>query len=166
MMRKICFVAIIPLCLFACKKNNVVDPMLLSTAEQSIRFCVNEYVRLSGNTLSDEVDKAYVHVSLNRFGVLFVRGEVGTFGKRTSNYKAYLNCDVVASAGLLKIYYLGSFMSDPLIKDPDADTIDHNFYEKKVKELLYKRSGDKFIFVAGQNFVEPVFHSDMPPVLY
>ena len=162
MMKGICLILMLALCLFACGEKNMAETDIFSTAERAVKLCVSEYTRLSGKALFSEVDTAYVHISANRFGVLFTHGEVGTFGERSQDYRAYLSCGVLASDDL-NIYYMDSPMSVPLIENPESDSIDGDFYEGNVKELIYRRSGNEFTFVAAQDFVEPDLN--LPPRL-
>lgn len=154
MNRNVCLVVILAASSFFCGEKNMAETDSLGMVERAISLCVSEYSRLSDEAFFSEVDKAYVHVSSNLFGVIFARGEVGTFGERSKDYRAYLSCGVDASDGL-KIFSLVSPMSDPLIELPESESIDHDFYKGNVKELLYKRSGDQFIFVVSQDFEEP-----------
>jgi len=123
---------------------------------QNIKLCYEQYERLSGKEIFREAEKAYVHVSGSRFGVLFVRGEVGTFGPPSDDYQAFLSCSVFASDDKAEIYYLGEPLKDPLIGDlENAFRVDEGFYDGHVVELLYVREGDKFLFKKSQKFVEP-----------
>lgn len=124
---------------------------------QTIKLCYEQYERLRGKPISREVDKAYIHVSGSRIGVLFVRGEVGTFGPRSEDYEAFLSCSVFLSENKTEIYYLGAPLKDPLIGDlENAFRVDEGFYDGPVVELLYIREGEEFLFKKSQKFVEPI----------
>src|SRR5262245_7274174 len=84
---------------------------------RAIDLCVGEYTRLSGRVLDPEVDRAYVLAGVGQLDVLLTRGEVGTFGKRSESYRAYLSCGVLSSDSI-KIIFLGEPLQDPLIDVP------------------------------------------------
>ena len=154
MMRWSCLGIVLALFSSAYGEKNMAELHTRSNAERAVALCVSEYVRLSGKVFFEEVDRAYVHVSSGRFGVLFARGEVGTFGERSQGYRAYLSCGVL-DAGGLSIYNMHSPMTVPLVEKPESNVIDRDFYEGDVIELLYMKSGDRFSLVAVQDFSVP-----------
>lgn len=150
--------------LAACTNKNTIEADLVRDAERAITLCVSEYTRLSGKEFFDEVDRAYVGVVPTQFGIIFTHGEMGTFGKYSEDYENHLTCLIVIS-GTMKIYFLGDPLGHSLINLPSFDSLRRELNEENARDMLYKRDGDRFVFVAIQKMmVEPDYGDLLPKV--
>lgn len=121
----------------------------VSVIQKSVALCVQRYEERTGQSLSSDIDRAYVHVSLDRFGIFFTHGEVGSFGPRSRDYEYFFGCGVHVSSSQTDIYYLGKPEEDAII-DRGMRTIDRGFYGEQVEEAVFMRSGVGFVFKAKQ----------------
>src|SRR5690606_13271202 len=81
-------------------------PAYVENGRLAIELCAQEYTKLANRPFLSEVDRAYVYVVSDQLDVLFTRGEVGTFGKRSSTYSAILGCGVLFNqAKASEIYF-------------------------------------------------------------
>ena len=160
MTRAICLAIMLAFCPYAHGEKGAASASLVGTAEQVIDFCMSEYSRLSGKAFFSEVDRAYVHTSADRFFVLFAHGEFGTFGapSRHGDYRRYLNCSVLVSGDMV-LYGMALSLFDRLFEYPDDESYKDFFRalnkssdEGFVRELLFKRQDNQFVFVASQYF--------------
>lgn len=150
--------------LAACTNKYTIDANLVRDAERAINLCVSEYTRVSGKEFFDEVDRAYVEVVPAQFGIVFTHGEMGTFGRYSEDYENHLTCLIVIS-GAMKIYFLGDPLGHSLINLPSFDSLSGEFNDENASEMLYKRDGDRFVFVAIQKMnVEPDYGDLLPKV--
>lgn len=163
MTRNICIVFALTVLLTACTNKSEVVTDLVRDAEGAINLCVSEYTRMSEKEFFSEVDRAYVHVVPNQFGIIFTHGEMGTFGEYSEDYENHLTCLVVVSGGM-RIYFLGDPFGHILIDSPDSNSLEKGFYKENVNEMLYKRNGDRFVFVAMQKLVEPDYGDRKPKI--
>ncbi len=126
--------------------NAAVERSLVGSA---ISLCLEKYEEKAGKPLLaiDEVDRAYVHSSadLRKLDVLFARDEVGSFGKRSENYRPFQRCSIkVGKNNVMNVIYLGGFGIDSLIDDGDIDSFDMKFYDGTVREYLFEVVDNKF----------------------
>ncbi len=158
MKAKLALVLLVCLCA-ACatnsqSSNSITDQGVVSSA---ISLCLAEHEVITGEWLlsSADIDRAYVHTTadLNKLDVLFARGEVDAFGKRSANYEPFQRCSLqVSKKGALSIIYLGEFGADALIADVNIDAFDDEFYKGEVDEHLFEVVGGEFRYVRSRDF--------------
>lgn len=117
---------------------------------EAIELCLAEYTKVKGDDFPPEVDRAYIHASDDIFGVLFARGEVGTFGPRATNYQAFVSCMVMRPG--MRVQELIEGYSVLIGENEILD--EYGFYDGPLAELLYVRDGMKFVFRQGQVFAQ------------
>lgn len=119
---------------------------------EQITLCMTEYTRLAGKPIADEIDRVYIHVFKNLDGLLFTKGAVGTFGKRSPTYASWLGCAVKKG----EIVSLKEPFTRILVRDSgnEVSKAYKEYHEGTVIELLYLRDGDRFEFCCSQPFDE------------
>ncbi|MDE0155658.1 MAG: hypothetical protein OXS28_08660 [Gammaproteobacteria bacterium] len=134
---------------YATMSEDVVD-IILTRGYKEISLCINEYTRLTGESISDEIDRVYLEVFKNLDGLLFTKGAVGTFGKRSPTYGARLSCAVKND----RVIYLEVPLRQLLIHDSNNDISKayEEYHQGTVIELLYLRNNDRFEFCCSQPF--------------
>lgn len=127
----------------------------------AIELCIRRFGESQAERpFPPEVDRAYVHVSGDVFAVTFTRGELGTFGNRSDNFRTFLSCGLVQNNAKFEILYLGSLLEPPFVDSDDLDLVFGHFYERDVIEALFLRYGDEFQFKAMQDFTLPILNED------
>jgi hypothetical protein len=128
--------------------------------KEAIKLCMMKYTALTGEAMPEEIDRVYIDVFQDSYSVAFVHGAVGTFEKRSLDYKSVLVCAV--SDG--EIDLMEEPMKDALFKRPGYDTFeDYEEYEKgSVTELLYKRVNGQFEYCCSQPFDEKNIDKNNP----
>jgi len=122
---------------------------LAKLGNEAISLCLSEYASIKGESFPPEVDRAYIHAGQDMLGIVFSRGETGTFGKRDANYQAFVSCGV----GLQPAMHVQDLREGySILKERDVVADDTAFYEGHIDELLYLRDGVKFNFSQGQVF--------------
>ncbi len=151
------FSVIIMLSVSGCIRQNVKNiTSVKSDSFKAISLCMSEYSKTNNKTLFDDVSRIYVHVSLNKFGIIFARGEVGTFSKRSENYKAYLSCGII-NKDRMEIFFLGEPNNDAIVRASDINKIEDGFYDSDVLELLFLKDENDIQFYDLQPLSENNF---------
>lgn len=128
-------------------------PAYVENGRLAIELCAQEYTKLANRPFLSEVDRAYVYVVSDQLDVLFTRGEVGTFGKRSSTYSAILGCGVLFNqAKASEIYFLSRPLRDPLIHREDVPQVTDRVLKEPIWELLYIMEGEHLKFTKGHEF--------------
>ncbi|WP_444897526.1 hypothetical protein [Microbulbifer sp. SSSA005] len=136
--------------LFSVKLHAIGDYSQLSErGVKAIDLCLVEYTRIKGNVFPEDIDRAYVYVGKNMMGVLFTRGEIGTFGKRSTSYQAFVSCGVSLHPRLQVRDLMDGYS---VLKGADITTEEPDLRNEHVDELLYFRNGMAFSFSKGQTF--------------
>ncbi|RTE85931.1 MULTISPECIES: hypothetical protein [Gammaproteobacteria] len=144
-MRTLGFCSMILICFSVCGEEYFSNDEIVSDSLEAVHLCLKEYSELFESGLSEEVDRVYVHFSPEVMGVIFTRGEAGSFGERSNNYRAFLSCGVSMSPSF-QIYFLGSPSLEPLIELSGANDFDNALYSQAFRELMFVWDGDKFNF--------------------
>ncbi|GAB4201389.1 MAG: hypothetical protein Tsb002_37960 [Wenzhouxiangellaceae bacterium] len=114
----------------------------LTKSLQAINKCVAAYQELNNGKNIDDHDNVYVHAGKNITGVMFTKGNVGSFEPRSEDYNLVMSCGVNISNDY-EIYYLGSPMSDPLI-DVSNEGIDSDLYKDCIIEIQYQNENGNY----------------------
>lgn len=85
-----------------------------------IAACLDELEHRAGQALAPEADRAYVYANENHYWVYFTHGDLGTFGRRSPDYRVLLDCGAVYGSPP-ETLFLGEPMQDPLLDTPDRD---------------------------------------------
>jgi|SRR5690606_16368266 len=135
----------------ACAMSDYSD--LSKAGEEAIALCLSRYEQIKESDFPNEVDRAYVyageHQNKDVFGILFTRGEMGTFGNRDAFYQALVSCDVLLKP---EMYVNNLREGYSILKEGEVSVDDTAFLKGHVKELLYLRQGGEFTFDKGQIF--------------
>ena len=96
--------------------------------------------------LPDEANFAYVMIFNKGTMVSFTREAVGTFGKRSEDYRQYWVCGFTDEG----LSYVRATLSDPILDLPGGSAIED--YDGNVKELLFKKVDGEFGYCCSQPF--------------
>ncbi len=128
----------------------------LVDATAAMNLCAAEAGHFLGHDEIRDADRAYVEMFKNGYTVSFSRGEVGTFGKRASNYKQIFACGLSGN----DIVFLGVPFKDPFIDKPASNNIQN--YKENVVELLFRRADGGFAYCCSQVFHENNLYKHNP----
>jgi len=122
---------------------------LANHGSEAIEMCRAEYIKITGAALPLDIDNVYVHAGKTMFALLFTHGDLGTFRERSKDYRARISCYVF----LRPTMQVQDLREGPKILKASATMIDDaSFYEEKIYELLFSRSGPQFTFEDMQIF--------------
>ncbi|HEX7061820.1 MAG TPA: hypothetical protein VF200_07595 [Woeseiaceae bacterium] len=115
---------------------------------QAIRLCLGESKARTGRALAGDADRAYVYARGGSWWIYFTRGDSGTFGYRSDDYRILLTCGVTGTSGLT-VVFLGETMQDPIIDLPKRP----NFVTPEGStELMFRRDNGAFQYCCSQPF--------------
>ncbi len=144
-------------CAFA--GNDMLANNKILEAHKAVELCVSEYGRLSNKAISERIDRVYVLVSNEKMDLLFARGEVGTFGNRSANYRSFFSCGIL-NAENHELYFLGEPLKDPLVSKPNIPQITESGYAEMLWDLLFLKKASGFEFSESKIFstddIEPL----------
>ena len=121
------------------RDSNVEKLSLNKCLLSSSKFVEYEYI--------NKFEKAYVRVSDTNIDLVFTRGNIGTFDKRSIDYKPMLFC---ITSRNLEIQFLASSMRNVFIDNFSGST-SPDYNNSKVMEYLYiKNSKGTFEYKAKQ----------------
>lgn len=125
-------------------------------AKEVIDICIDRITQLTGKESLEDADHIYVDIFPKGYMVAFTKGEVGTFSKRSKNYRQILACGVSEN----QIVFLGSPLKDALIDRMRNYPFDD--YDEDVMELLFKLKNGTFEFCCSQKFDEKNIKKNNP----
>ena len=128
----------------------MVNDKFVESGNKAIDLCIAHYEALAKQDFFVDVDRAYVLATDEKMDILFSKGEVGTFGKRSEGYRSYLACGVLSS-GEMEIYFLGEPLKDTLVEVAGVKQISEMPNVEAV-DLLFLRDEKGFKFSDSQNF--------------
>ncbi|MBM68777.1 MAG: hypothetical protein CME43_04810 [Haliea sp.] len=112
-------------------------------------MCRTEYTKITGTELPLDINNVYVHAGKTMFALLFTHGDLGTFRERSKDYRARISCYVF----LRPTMQVQDLREGPKILKESATMIDDaSFYEEKIYELFFSKSGPQFTFEDMQIF--------------
>jgi len=117
---------------------------LITNSKHAIDLCMEEYLMKSGNPAPDEIDSIVVQSFSNGYGINFTRGEIGSFGKQSTDYKLFLSCGISLDG---EIKYLGIPFGDSLkgnLNDVNFVVVDG------VMEILFRRVNNQLEYCCSQ----------------
>lgn len=126
------------------------------TAERVIDACIDRVTEFAGRELLSDVDHVYVEVFSNGHMVSFSMGAVGTFGKRSRDYRQVVACGVSED----QIVFLGQPLRDAYIDRMSDDSFDN--YQEDVTELLFTLENGLLRFCCSQKFDEDNIRRNNP----
>lgn len=127
-------------------------------AYQILDFCLEQVVSMTGNAISAEADRAYLHVDKRYSWAIFSHGAVGTFGERSLDAKIVLSCGVL-NGPPMRVVFMGVPLEYPLIDELGQEYVDS---PEGAIEFLFKRKGEKFEYCCSQPFDEDNFYKHNP----
>lgn len=150
---KICGVLFFLLTISACAsggKKEISDLQIVKS-KGAINICIDRYARLSGLSFFGEVDRVYIYAVEGQLDLVFTRGELGTFARRSEVYRPFLSCGVQYSNSM-DVYFLSEPMKNPLIDVSGVDQIGERSHDESVWELLYVKENGEFTYSSSQLF--------------
>ncbi|CAM3718770.1 hypothetical protein [Rheinheimera salexigens] len=111
-----------------------------------VNECKNFIESRTSETISQNIDTAYVEIFKKGSVVAFTEGSVGTFGERDKGYKQHWACGFLRN----ELVYVTAPMQEP-IWDLKLEEIFEN-YELDVKELLFNKEKGEFKYCCEQLF--------------
>jgi hypothetical protein len=112
------------------------------------------FAELAGRQLESDADRVYTLTGEEKIDVLFTHGAMGVFKERDAFYRAILACGINLEHDLLRIYFLGSPLQQPLVERRDEQQVTEEYPASEIIETVYRRVGSDFVFVASQPFSE------------
>ncbi len=128
----------------------MVNDKYVEAGKKAIDLCIARYQALAKQNFFIDVDRAYVLATDEKMDILFSKGEVGTFGKRSEAYRSYLACGVLASDGM-EVYFLGEPLKDTLVEVDGVKQISE-IPNIEAIDMLFMRGTKGFEFSGSQKF--------------
>ncbi|MEQ9303137.1 MAG: hypothetical protein RJQ14_04410 [Marinoscillum sp.] len=122
---------------------------LSTRGSDAIEMCRAEYTKITGEALPSDIDRVYVFAGKHKFGLMFTRGEMGTFGERSKNYKGMVSCYVFLHPNM---HVQDVREGYNILKRSETPIDETAFYKEHIDELLFLRDGLHFTFRDMQVF--------------
>lgn len=131
----------------ACAMSEVSELSIRGT--DAIEMCQAEYTKITGDTLPSDIDRVYILAGKHKLGLMFTRGEMGTFGERSKNYKGMVSCYVFLHPNMHVQDIRERFT---ILKESETPIDEAAFFKEHIDELLFLRDGQQFRFNNMQVF--------------
>ena len=118
-----------------------------------VSSCIVKYRLETNKTESAHIDRAYIVTFNGLANVLFTKGAMGTFTKRSKNYQSYFYCGVKLLPNI-SVVYLQSSHFEVIYQDKSFELSQLEFNYNKGIEYLFKKKDGEYIFYAEQPFDE------------
>lgn len=119
----------------------------------AIKSCIHDYSKYSLKNLSNEVDRVYIHSTGDYSDLLFVRGEMGTFGKRSVDYKSFFSCGVFHEKNMItQVVFIQDERFNVLYSREGFNESKLDINDSTI-EYIFLKGKDSFYFTAEQKIL-------------
>lgn len=133
-----------PLVLLSCSLSE--EDVIIKKSSDYLKQCEVFIESKTDEDVSSISDFSYIYFFEHGVIVTFTKGEVGSFFERDDDYKQLWACGFYKE----KLVYVSAPLAEPILISEN----DENFedYSSNVKELLFRKVGDKFEYCCQQLF--------------